>query len=139
MPNYRMARFPIVLGLNIDALTKYLEDYSNKKLLQYLTYEFALSIITPDSLGNKNITNHFSTLQFPGAVHQCLQKKYNLGQCLALLTTLIAHTSTFQLLTRPKENNRRQVIFNLSNPLAWLGPWQCSIPDDVGRFYLYHG
>ena len=68
MPKYRMARFPIESGLNIDAWAKYLKDYSNKKLLQYLTYGFPLSIINPDSLGNKNITNRFSALQFPGAV-----------------------------------------------------------------------
>ena len=82
MPNYRMARYPIKSDLNIDAWAKYLEDYSNKKLVQYLTHGFPLSIINPDSLGNKHITNHFSALQFSEAVDQYLQKEIQLGAML---------------------------------------------------------
>ena len=70
LPNYRLARFPIKSGLNIEAWEKHLRHYSNKKLLQFLKYGFPLSITNPDKLDNKNITNHFSALQFPAAVEQ---------------------------------------------------------------------
>ena len=44
LPNYKAARFPIHSGLNIDAWRHYLKDYPNKKLIEYLTYGFPLSL-----------------------------------------------------------------------------------------------
>ena len=117
LPNYRMARFPIDSGLNIEAWAKYLENYSNKKLLQYLTYGFPLSITNSESLNNKNVTNHFSALQFSEAVDQYLKKEIELGAMLGPFDYIdCPHYHCSPLLTRPKGNNNRRVILNLSYP-----------------------
>ena len=110
-----MARFPIESGLNIDAWHHYLKDYSNKRLIQYLTYGFSLSVTISDSLCNKNITNHFSALQYPGTVAQYLQKEIHLGEMLGHFDHVdCPHYHCSPLLTRPKENNKRCIILNLS-------------------------
>ena len=44
LPNYKLARFPIQSGLNLDAWRHYLKDYHNKNLIEYLTYGFPLSL-----------------------------------------------------------------------------------------------
>ena len=44
LPNYKLARFPIQSGLNIQAWRHHLKGYYNKKLLEYLTYGFPLSL-----------------------------------------------------------------------------------------------
>ena len=128
LPNYNMARFPIESDLNIEAWEKYLRHYDNKRLLQYLKYGFPLSIINPDKLNNTNVTNHFSALQFPGAVEQYLQKEIQCGAMLGPFDHIdCPHYHCSPLLTRPKESNRRRVILNLSYPAG------ASLNDAVTR------
>ena len=64
LPNYRQVRVPLNSGLCIEAWKKYLLEYKNQKLIQYLQFGFPLSISQPDLLDNHNATNHFSALQF---------------------------------------------------------------------------
>ena len=133
LPNYRMARFPIQCGLNIEAWRRYLTDYPNKRLIEYLTYGFPLSITNSDSLCNHDIANHYSALQFPASVDQYLQKETDLGAMLGpfdQVNTPFYHCSP--LLTRPKGNNDRRVILNLSYPAG------ASLNDAVTK-HLFDG
>ena len=133
LPNYRMARFPIQSGLNIEAWRRYLTDYPDKTLIEYLTYGFPLSITNCDSLCNHDISNHYSALQFPVSVDQYLQKETDLGAMLGpfdQVNTPFYHCSP--LLTRPKGNNDRRVILNLSCPAG------ASLNDAVTK-HLFDG
>ena len=116
MPNYRMARFPIESGLNIDSWAKYLKDYSNKKLLQYLTYGFPILSLILIPWATRILLTTFLPSSFQGLWISTSKKKYHLGQCWALLSTLIAHTSMFPITHQTPKNNRRRVILNLSYP-----------------------
>ena len=63
--NYKAVRFPIHSDLNIDAWCHYLKDYPNKKLIEYLTYGFPLSLQGHTNLSYTVVTNHYSATQFP--------------------------------------------------------------------------
>ena len=52
-PNYKCARIPIRSSLQVEAWEKYLRDYSDKRVLQYIKYGFLLSLINPNELNNK--------------------------------------------------------------------------------------
>ena len=80
LPNYRMARFPVQSGLNIEAWRRYHTDYPDKTLIEYLTYGFQLSItiyltITLLCSSQLQLTN-------------TCKKKQILGPCWAHLTKL---------------------------------------------------
>ena len=64
-PNYKCARIPIKSGLQVEAWEKYLKDYSDRRVLQYIKFGFPLSLINPNELNNTEITNHFSACQYP--------------------------------------------------------------------------
>ena len=65
LPNYRMARIPLTSGLNIPAWERELQGYPNDRLLQYIKFGFPLSLRSPDSLHNQEVSNHFSARQYP--------------------------------------------------------------------------
>ena len=117
LPNYKGARFPVHSNLNIDAWRRYLADYHDKRLLQYLTFGFPLSISPQSSLNNTVVTNHHSALQFHEAVDQYLSKEINLGAILGPFKE-IKHPNLHcsPLLTRPKDANKRRIILKLSYP-----------------------
>ena len=116
-PNYKCARIPIKSGLNLEAWEKYLMDYADKRVIQYIKFGFPLSLINPNELNNTKITNHFSACQYPHQVQQYIDKEIELDALLGPVDTIIHeqfHCSP--LLTRPKDANKRRVILNLSYP-----------------------
>ena len=116
-PNYKFARFPLQSGLNIPAWNRYLRDYHDKFLIQYLTYGFPLSTVDFKLDHNDQIKNHHSALQFPAAIEQYLHKEVSLGAILGPYRSIDydkLHCSP--LLTRPKDGDNRRVILNLSFP-----------------------
>ena len=68
LPNYKAARYPIQSELNIPAWERYLQDYPDQHVLQYLKFEFPLSIINHHELYNANVKNHYSAIQYPDEV-----------------------------------------------------------------------
>ena len=116
-PNYRCARIPIRSGLQVEAWEKYLKDYSDKRVLQYIRFGFPLSLVDPNELNNTNITNHFSACQYPRQVQEYIDKEISLGAILGPVNHIDHkqfHCSP--LLTRPKDIGKRHVILNLSHP-----------------------
>ena len=81
-PNYKLARFPIQSGLNIDALRHHLKDYHNKKLIEYLTYGIPLSLQQGTQLSNTVVNSHYSAKHFPADVQLYLYKEKSLGAIL---------------------------------------------------------
>ena len=73
-PNYKVARIPILSGLNVKAWELYLQDYSDKRVLQYIKFGFPLSLIGASELGNKEITNHYSACQYPEEIQKYIDK-----------------------------------------------------------------
>ena len=116
-PNYKFARIPIKSGLQVQAWEKYLRDYSDKRVLQYIKFGFPLSLINPNELNNTKITNHFSACQYPQQVQEYIDKELNLWAILGPVDN-IPHEQFHcsPLLTRPKDINKRRVILNLSHP-----------------------
>ena len=82
VPNYKQARIPIQSGLNVKAWQKYLQDYPNKKLLQYIKFGYPLSLSNPSVLSNVAISNHLSAIQFSAAVSQYITMEKELGAIL---------------------------------------------------------
>ena len=80
--NYISARIPIKSDLNLDAWEHHLQDYPDKRLLQYLKFGFPLYLKKPDELRNTQIVNHYSALQYPDQVLQYIDKEINLGAIL---------------------------------------------------------
>ena len=65
LPNYRGARIPIKSGLKVPAWERYLQDYPDKCLLQYIRFDFPLSLASTSGLSNILVKNHYSTVSAP--------------------------------------------------------------------------
>ena len=117
LPNYKQARFPIKSNLNLPAWEKYLADYPDQRIYQYLKFGFPLSLTDPDAIHNTSISNHFSALQYPQAIQQYLDKEKAFGAIIGPFSDIPSdkfHCSP--MLTRPKDIDKRRVILNLSYP-----------------------
>ena len=126
LANYK--QLPIQSGLNIEGWDKYLCDYPNKKLLQFMKFWYLLSLNNPADLNNVHVSNHASAIQFSSALSQYLNKESELGAILGPVDKIDHpqyHCSP--ILTRPKDNDKRRVIFNLSHPKG------ASVNDNVTR------
>ena len=117
LPNYRLARIPIISNLNIEAWEKELSAYPDKHLIQYLKFGFPLSLGSPHLLTNKAVVNHHSALQYPHAIEKYISKEQGFGTILGPVNHIPSpHYHCSPLLTRPKDTNDRRVILNLSHP-----------------------
>ena len=119
-PNYAEARIPLASGLNIEEWEKELVDYPDKMLIEYLKFSFPLSLSDLDSLHNTDITNHHSALQYPMAVNNILRKEMALGAIVGPTSNTCSETyHCSPLLSRPKDNDKRRIILNLSHPYGY--------------------
>ena len=117
LPNYKGACIPIKSGLNVPAWERYLMDYPDQRLLQYIRFGFPLSLVDSSGLNNKSVRNHFSARQHPQAVQQYISKEISLGAMLGPFWEVPSpyfHCSP--LLTCPKDGTKRRVILDLSYP-----------------------
>ena len=112
VPNYRAARIPIESGLNVKAWETHLQDYSDKRVLQY-----PLSIENSDELCNQEITTHYSACQYPVEIQKYIDKEKSFGALLGPVQHIVhPHYHCSPLKTRPKDNGSRRVILDLSYP-----------------------
>ena len=58
-----------------------------KFLIQYLKFGFPLSIGNHDNLNIRNVTNHYSAIQYPHAVQDYICRELQYGALLGCLTT----------------------------------------------------
>ena len=117
LPNYKMARIPVSSSLNIPAWERYLSDYPDKRVIQYLKFGFPLSLTEGHNLHNTDVSNHASAVQYPEAVTEYSEKEMALGAILGPVDK-VPHDNYHcsPLLTRPKDLNKRRVILDLSYP-----------------------
>ena len=128
LPNYRAVRIPIKSGLNVEAWERYLKDYEDKRVIQYIKFGFPLSLNNPHELNNTEITNHYSACQHPQQVQEYINKETKLGALLGPVNAIDhEHFHCSPLLTRPKDVNKRRVILNLSYP------YECSVNSHVDK------
>ena len=128
VPNYKFARFPVQSDLNVAAWRHHLRDYHDEFLIQYLTYDFPLYTVDLNLSYNTEISTHHSALQFPAAINQYLDKGIRLGAILSPYDAIDYETlHCSPLLKRPKDENNRRVILNLSFPAGM------SLNDPVTR------
>ena len=112
-----MARIPLTSGLNIPAWERELQGYPDDRLLQYIKFGFPLSLISPDRLHNQEVSNHFSARQYPQDIQKYLSKEISLGAMLGPVDSVDSrefHCSP--LMSRPKDEDSRRVIMDLSFP-----------------------
>ena len=103
-------------------------DYPNKKILQYIKFGYPLYLSNPSVLNNVIVSNHASAIQFSTAVSQYLSKESELGAILRPEDKVDhLHYYCSPILTRPKDNDKRRVILNLSHPRG------ASVNDNVTR------
>ena len=111
LPNYKAARIPIESSLNVRAWEAHLQDYSDKRVLQYIKFGYPLSLKNSEELCNKEKTNHYSACQYLLEVQKYIDKEKSLG---ALLGPVHPQYHCSPLMTRPKDNGSRHVILDLS-------------------------
>ena len=83
----------------------------------YFKLGFPLSLCNPTDLNGTSIVNHASALQHPQAINRYLDKECKAGAMIGPFKKVSDpdfHCSP--MLTRPKDNNGRRVIMNLSHP-----------------------
>ena len=125
LPNFRI---PIKSCLKVRAWEKYLSDYSDKRVTQYIKFGFPLSLINPHELHNTEVRNHFSALQYPKQVQEYIHKEISLGALLGPVNEINhEHFHCSPLLTRSKDIDKRRVILNLSHP------YDCSVNSHVDK------
>ena len=133
LPNYRKARLPIKSGLNFKAWEHHLRDYPDKRLIQYIKFDFPLSLQDSHELAKTDIANHLSATRYPDQVSSYLDKEKSLGAILGPLSSPPCdHFHCFPLLTRPKDGDKCWVILNLSYPKG------NSVNDHVDKQHFDH-
>ena len=85
-------------------------------MINYLKFGFPLSMKC-NGLYNLEVVNHSSAEAYPEAVQRYLDKEVELGAMLGPYNEITYHLfHCSPLLTRPKDNNERRVILDLSFP-----------------------
>ena len=113
-PNYCEARIPIVSGLKVKAWETYLQGYPDNRLIQYIRFEFPLSIHKRSELHNTEINNHHSAVQYPHDTKKYIDKEIELGAMLGPVE-VVKHPEFHcsPLMSHPKEGDTRRVILDL--------------------------
>ena len=115
--NYKSARVLVKTDLNLKLWAEILKDYHDPQLLDYLRFGFPLCVNYDAFQHAPSTVNHLSATRFPDDVN-------------IYFSTELAHNSIARpfgsvpfenfhvspLLTRPKNNDSRRVIVNLSYP-----------------------
>ena len=128
VPNYRQVRVAIKYDLNIKAWRRHLYDYKDQALLLYLEYGFPFSIKDSKSLTEHNTINHFLATQHHQAVSSYLAKERHLGVIMGPIPKIQDYAIPCSpLLPRPKDDDKRCVILDLSYPKGG------SLNDQVDR------
>ena len=114
VPNYQRAKIPITTTFDIALWHKYLVNYDDKQIMEYLTYGFPLCSSVTQS--NSHVSNHPTAVNYPTFVNKYLQEEVKLGAILGPFDKPMGNLHCSPLLTRPKDVDSRRVIVDLSWP-----------------------
>jgi len=118
LPNFLGVKLAIPTALNIVAFQKYLVNYHDKQLLQFLKYGFPIDIDSQGFTPSMYTNNHPSAMQYGDHITKFLQKEINHGAIYGPFSKPpIEGLHVSPLLTRNKSNSQdRRVIVDLSWP-----------------------
>ena len=115
-PNYRGARIRVPNELNINNWRALCGNYEDQLLLDYLEFGFPLCVDRNQFKFNTDVVNHSSATLFPSDIDKYFEKEIKhkaiVGPCHNI--PFVTHYSP--LLSRPKPDDTRRVIVNLSAP-----------------------
>ena len=77
-----MACVPIISNLPVEAWEKVLSAYPEKHVLQYIKFDFPLSISHPNLLTSTKVVNHHCATQYPDAIVKYIAKEQSFGTIL---------------------------------------------------------
>ena len=127
--NYQQARVKVPPDLNIANWRALCANYYDKLLLEYLEYGFPLCVNRESFVFNNNVVNHPSAEQFPHDIDgKELKNRAIIGPCEGF--PFDVHYSP--ILSRPKTDDTRCVIVNLSHP------WGQAVNDHISN-EIYDG
>ena len=115
VPNYQGCKVELKSNLNIPLWRDKLKDYRDKHVVNLMQYDFPLGIRDREMLQRTQIKNHSTALEFSEDVEKYIQKEVKERALLGPFRVPpheAYHVSP--LLSRPKENNQRRIIVDLS-------------------------
>ena len=115
-PNYRVARIKVPTELNIDNWRALCGNFHDQILLDYLEYGFPLCVDRNNFIHNASVTNHSSATQFPHDVDIYFEKKLKHKAIVGPRPAFPFPVHYSPLLSRPKPDDTRRIIVNLSFP-----------------------
>ena len=127
-PNFLGARIPVHSQLNVDQWKRYLVDYWDKQLLEFLQFGFPLGFNRQCPLKSDN-KNHKSAVEYPKDIDAYLTEEREFGAIIGpFMEHPIenAHFSPFMTRFKPNSSNRRVII-----DLSW--PKGFSVKDGVEK------
>ena len=126
-PNYKVARVKVPTDLNIDNWRALCVNYHDKLLLEYLEYGFPLCVNRDAFVFNEHIVNHPSAVQFPDDIDTYFDKELQNRAIVGPCQDFPFQVHYSPILSRPKPDDTRRVIVNLSHP------WGRAVNDHISN------
>ena len=115
-PNYQGARIKVPTDLKINNWRTLCANFEDQLLLEYLEYGFPLCINKQALTYNVNVDNHPSASAFPRDIEAYFRKEVQHNAIVGPCANIPFPVHYSPLLSRPKANDTRRVIVNLSFP-----------------------
>ena len=114
LPNYKSARVPLSSDFNWEYIEHHIQDYHDKIILDYIKFDFPLSIMTGRTIKSGAKDNHSSAKAYSGEVSQFISEELNHNALLCPFDQIPHSEFTWaRLMTQPKGSGRH-VILDLS-------------------------
>ena len=115
-PNYISARIQVPTELNIANWRAICGNYKDQLLLDYLEFGFPLCVNRDELQFSTQVENHPSAVNFPSDVDTYFQKELSHKAIVGAFHHFPFPVHFSPLLSRPKPDDTRRVIVNLSYP-----------------------
>ena len=136
-PNYASARIQVPTELNIANWRKLCGNYRDQLLLDYLEFGFPLCVHRDQFQFNSLVENHPSAVNFPSDVDTYFHKELAHKAIVGPYDNFPFPVHYSPMLSRPKPDDTRRVIVNLSYPYgASLNDCICDTTYDNVHFKL---
>ena len=115
VPNYKSCRVALESRLNIAAWQSNLQEYHDKEVVNLMQFGFPLGVRNNHLLTRTSVKNHSTANEHPEAIKKYIKKERSEGALMGPFSNP-PHTAYHfsPMLTRPKGENQRRVIVDLS-------------------------
>ena len=114
--NCRRTRTRVPTELNINNWRLVCANYNDQLILDYLEFGFPLCVNRKDLQVCTNVVNHPSAVNYPSDVDLYFKKELSHQDIVGPCTSFPFPVHYFPLLSRPKPDDSRRIIVNLSSP-----------------------